>query len=148
MTNFFQTVRAWSGAKSTNLVELEKCCKMRTWTPKSASIQRRTDRQKFGVQNADLVVGTCSLKRACSDRAQFLVHCIHRKGVSRSKQISHKRHDWQWFSHRSCALSGHLRNARLSACRYCLSRRLGSRESSFPQKNVGPRYQKERTLRI
>ena len=42
------------------LVDLEKCCKMRIWTPKSASIQRRTDRPKLGVQNADWAVGTCS----------------------------------------------------------------------------------------
>ena len=33
---------------------------MRIWTLRSASIQKRTDCPKFEVQNADLVVGTCT----------------------------------------------------------------------------------------
>ena len=39
-----------------NLVELEKCWKMRIWTQKSALIQQRTSCLKF----AELVVGTCT----------------------------------------------------------------------------------------
>ena len=34
--------------KCDNLVELEKCCKMRIWTQKSASKQKRTSLPKFG----------------------------------------------------------------------------------------------------
>ena len=32
-----------------NLVDLEKCCKMRIWMQKSASIQKRTSLLKLGV---------------------------------------------------------------------------------------------------
>ena len=40
--------------RNVNLVDLEKCWKMRIWTQKSALMQKRTSRLKF----AELVVGT------------------------------------------------------------------------------------------
>ncbi len=48
--------------------DLETCGKIRIWTPKSTWIQKRTDRPKFGVQNADLVVGTDIYQRHCTQK--------------------------------------------------------------------------------
>ena len=38
-----------------NLVDLEKCCKMRIWTQKSASIQKRTSLPKFGGELFNMI---------------------------------------------------------------------------------------------
>ena len=45
---FLQNFEFGAVQRFLNLVDLEKCCKMRIWTQKSASIQQRTSPLKFG----------------------------------------------------------------------------------------------------
>ena len=47
LDNFLQNVEFRAVQKCANLVDLEKCCKMTIWWPKSASIQPRTSRLKL-----------------------------------------------------------------------------------------------------
>ena len=49
--------------RCTHLVDLEKCCKMSIYLQRSASIQKRTSPPKFGVKNAQLVVGSLLKER-------------------------------------------------------------------------------------
>ena len=56
--------------RNANLVVLEKCCKMRIWVQKSASMQKRTSPLKFGdlAEKSGLnSVSNLSTKRAAEE---------------------------------------------------------------------------------
>ena len=48
ITKFCSNFEIGTVQRIANLVVLEKCCKMRIWVPKSASMQKRTSPLKFG----------------------------------------------------------------------------------------------------
>ena len=58
LAKFSKKIEIAAVQRCTHLVDLEKCCKMSIYLQRSASIQKRTSPPKFGVKNAQLVVGS------------------------------------------------------------------------------------------